>query len=86
MYPECINASWDALGFLLYAENIERRVQLDGETKSNVYANYKLQEKQRRMICKFVFRENNFYQLIDVRANVLSLRSNEGLTLETSAF
>ena len=45
MYPECINASWDALGFLLYAENIERRVQLDGETKSNVYANYKLQEK-----------------------------------------
>ena len=45
MYPECINASWDALSFLLYAENIERRVQLDGETKSNVYANYKLQEK-----------------------------------------
>ena len=22
-------------------------------------------KKQRRMICKFVFRENNFYQLID---------------------
>ena len=43
-------------------------------------------KKQRRMICKFVFRENNFYQLIDVRANVLSLRSDEGLTLETSAF
>ena len=38
------------------------------------------------MICKFVFRENNFYQLIDVRANVLSLHSDEGLTLETSAF
>ena len=44
MYPECINACWDALGFLLDAENIERRVQLDAEKKSNVYANYKLQE------------------------------------------
>ena len=45
MYPECVIASWDALGFLLDAENIERRVQLDAEKKSNVYANYKLQEK-----------------------------------------
>ena len=43
-------------------------------------------KKQRRMICNFVFRENNFYQLIDVRANVLSLRSNEGLTLETVSY
>ena len=45
MCPECVIASWDALGFLLDAENIERRVQLDAEKKSNVYANYKLQEK-----------------------------------------
>ena len=45
MYPECVIASWDALILLLDAENIERRVQLDAEKKSNVYANYKLQEK-----------------------------------------
>ena len=45
MYPECVVASWDALIRLLDAENIERRVQLDAEKKSNVYANYKLQEK-----------------------------------------
>ena len=45
MYPECVIASWDALIVLLDAENIEWRVQLDAEKKSNVYANYKLQEK-----------------------------------------
>ena len=45
MYPECVIASWDALILLLDSENIERRVQLDAEKKSNVYANYKLQEK-----------------------------------------
>ena len=55
MYPEGIN--WDALGFLLDAENIERNAQLDAEKKSNVYANH--------MMCKFKLRENNFYQLID---------------------
>ena len=45
MYPECVIASWDALILLLDAENIERRVQLDAEKKSNVNANYKLKEK-----------------------------------------
>ena len=45
MYPECVIASWDTLILLLDAENIERSVQLDAEKKSNVYANYKLQEK-----------------------------------------
>ena len=45
MYPECIIASWDTRIFLLDAENIERRVQLNAEKKSNVYANNKLQEK-----------------------------------------
>ena len=45
MYPECVIASWDELIRLLDAENIERSVQLDAEKKSNVYANYKLQEK-----------------------------------------
>ena len=34
MYSECVIASWDALILLL-----------DAEKKSNVYANYKLQEK-----------------------------------------
>ena len=33
MYPECVIASWDALVFLLDAENIERRVQLNAEKK-----------------------------------------------------
>ena len=33
MYPECVIAPWDALVFLLEAENIERRVQLDTEKK-----------------------------------------------------
>ena len=42
MYPECVIASWDTLIPLLDAENIERRVQLDAEKKSNVY---KLLEK-----------------------------------------
>ena len=38
--------SWDALVFLLDAWNIEQRVQLDAEKqKSDVYANYKSQEK-----------------------------------------
>ena len=45
MYPECVIAFWDALILLLDAENIEQWVQLDAEKKSNVYANYKLQEK-----------------------------------------
>ena len=45
MYPECVIASWDALAVLLDAENIERRVQLDAEKKSNAYANHKRQEK-----------------------------------------
>ena len=40
MHPECVIASWDVLIFLLDAENIEWRVQLDAEKKSNVYANY----------------------------------------------
>ena len=34
MYPECVIASWDALVFLLDAENVERRVQLNEEKKS----------------------------------------------------
>ena len=51
MYPECVIASWDALILLLDAENIERRVQLDAEKKSNVYANYKLREKTASQIC-----------------------------------
>ena len=62
MYPECVIASWDALILLLDAENIEWRVQLDAEKKSNVYANYKLHEKQ----CH----ENNFYQLVDSSVTV----------------
>ena len=65
MYPECVIASRDAFIFLLDAENIERRVQLDTEKK--IKSLCKLQtpgKKQRHMICKFVFRENNFYQLI----------------------
>ena len=33
MYPECVIASWDPLVFLLYAQNIEQRVQLDTEKK-----------------------------------------------------
>ena len=37
--------SWDALAVLLDAENIDRRVQLDAEKKSNVHANHKRQEK-----------------------------------------
>ena len=45
MYSECVIASWDALIPVLDKKNIERRVQLDAEKKSNVYANYKLQEK-----------------------------------------
>ena len=45
MYPECILVSWDTLILFLDAENIERRVQLDTEKKSNFYANYKLPEK-----------------------------------------
>jgi len=45
MYPECVFASCDTLILLLDAENIERRVQLDAEKKSNVSANYKLLEK-----------------------------------------
>ena len=44
MHPECVIASWDALVFLLDAENIERWVQLNAE-KNRVYANHKLQEK-----------------------------------------
>ena len=45
MYPEHIIASWDALVLLLDAVNIEQRVQLNAEKKSNVYANYKLQDE-----------------------------------------
>ena len=45
MYPECVTASWNALVFLLDAYNMEQRVQLDAEKKSNVYANYERQEK-----------------------------------------
>ena len=45
MYPECVIASWDALVFLLDAQNMEQRVQLDAEKKANVYANYQRQEK-----------------------------------------
>ena len=72
MYPESVIASWDALIPLLDAENIEWRVQLDAEKKSNVYANYKLQgKKKRHTIRKFMFRENNnFYQLIDSSVTV----------------
>ena len=47
MYPECVIASWDALVFLLDAQNIEQTVQLDAEKKSNVYANYKQKENIR---------------------------------------
>ena len=45
MYPECVIAPWDAVAVLLDAENIEQRVQLGAEKKSNVYANHKRQEK-----------------------------------------
>ena len=45
MYSEWVIASWDAFILLLDVENIEQRVQLDAEGKSNVYANYKFQEK-----------------------------------------
>ena len=45
MYPECVIACRNALILLLETENIEWRVQLDAEKKSNVYANYKHQEK-----------------------------------------
>ena len=45
MYPECVIVSWDAVAFLLNAQNIEQRVQLDAEETLNVYANYKHQEK-----------------------------------------
>mgnify|MGYP000365075934 CR=1 FL=1 len=66
MYPECVIASWDALSLLLDAENIERRVQLDAEKKNRMFMQITNSgKKQRHMICKFVFRENNFYQLID---------------------
>ena len=44
IYPECVISSWNALVFLLDAE-IERRVHVNVEKKSNVYAKYKLQEK-----------------------------------------
>ena len=70
MYPECVIASGDALILLLDTENIEWRVQLDAEKKLNVYANYKLQEKTASPIRKFVFRENNFYELIDPSVTV----------------
>ena len=65
MYPECVIASWDAFGFLLDAENIERRLQLDAEKNRMFMQITNSRKKQRHMICKFVFRENNFYQLID---------------------
>jgi len=45
MYPEVVIASWNALVFLLDAENVEWRVQLNAEKKNRVYAKYKLQEK-----------------------------------------
>ena len=71
MYPECVIASWDALILLLDAENIEWRVQLDAEKKIECLC--KLQtpgKKQRHTIRKFVFRENNFYKLIDSSVTV----------------
>jgi len=60
IYPECVVASWDALILLLDAENIERRVQLDAEKKSNVYANYKLQEDSVTRYANLCFVETIF--------------------------
>ena len=70
MYPECVIASWDALILLLDAETIEWRVQLDAE-KNRMFMQIKnSRKKQRHTIRKFVFRENNFYQLIDSSVTV----------------
>ena len=64
MYTEVVIASWDALVFLLDAENVEWRVQLNAEKKIVFMQSTNSMKKQRHTICKFVFRENNFYQLI----------------------
>ena len=42
---------------------IERRVQLNAEKKS-CFCKLQTPGKNRHTLCKFVFRENNFYQLI----------------------
>jgi len=67
MYPECAIASWDALVLLLDAENIEQK------KKSNVYANYKLQEKaaSHHMQIYLFFSEDDFYQLIGSSLSIL---------------
>ena len=61
MYPECVIASWDALILLLDAETIEWRVHAIGRRKK-IECLCKLKTPRK---IKFVFRENNFYQLID---------------------
>ena len=66
MFPECVIASWGALVFLLDADIIEQRVQLHAE-KNRMFMQIKnaTWKKQHHTIRKFVFREINFYQLID---------------------
>ena len=64
----CIQSASLRLGthsFFFWTQNIEWRVQLDAEKRSNVYA-----KTQRHTIRKFGFRENNFYQLIDSSVKV----------------
>ena len=70
MYPECVIASWDALILLLDAENIERRVQLDAEKNRMFMQITNSRKKQRHTMRKFVFHENNFYQLVDSSVTV----------------
>ena len=67
MYPECVIVSWDALILLLDAENIELSNRPIGRRKKNrmFMQITNSRKKQRHTIRKFVFRENNFYQLID---------------------
>ena len=66
MYPECIIASWDPLIFLLDTENIEQRVPLDAENKIECFRKIiNASKKRHHTICKFVFHEYSFHNLID---------------------
>ena len=73
MYPECVIASGDALILLLDTENIEWRVQLDAEKKLNVYANYKLQEKQRHQYANLCFVKTIFMNWLTLQSRSISL-------------
>jgi len=71
MYPKCVIVSWDTLILLLDAENIEWRVQLDAEKKNRMFVQTtNSRKKQRHRMRKFVFHENNFYQLVDSSVTV----------------